>query len=176
MKGFSRKCFTPNSRMPATVRERSDAVGSAALRELTVRVDEKTLEDPYWIPATKGYRIVTRPGALPDIELPVVETGALDGTVFLAGSDRPVPGMNLELVDSCGVVVATAVSSYDGFYVFERIRPDVYTVRTAEPSRLMVDPRHVRLVVEDPFLMNLDLAARRVERESSVPAPTTDTL
>ena len=47
----------------------------------------------------------------------------------------------MELVDSAGKVVATAMSDFDGFFLFERVAYGTYTVRisaeTAAAAKLM---------------------------------------
>jgi hypothetical protein len=148
-------------------RAATDAMGQIlvadmqSLRKQSVRIDETSLVDPYWVPVHKGFALVARPGAVPEILLPVLETGAIDGVVRLADNGREVPGMDLELVAADGTVERTATSSYDGFYVFERVRPGSYTIRTSPDDRLAIEPVSVAVEVEDPFIMDLDLRAHR---------------
>jgi len=148
-------------------RRGTDAMGQIlvadmqALRSQPVRIDETSLEDPYWVPVHKGCALVSRPGAVPEIVLPVLETGAIDGVVRLADNGREVPGMELELVGSDGDVERTATSSYDGFYVFERVRPGRYTIRTSADDRFAIEPVDVDVDVDDPFVIDLGLRAHR---------------
>jgi hypothetical protein len=60
-----------------------------------------------------------------------------------------------------GVVLGVSVSSFDGFYVFERVRPGSYTVRSAADSRMEVAPSSTVVSIEDPFVVGLDLTAQR---------------
>jgi hypothetical protein len=46
-------------------------------------------------------------------------------------------GLDLELVDAAGKVVATARTDFDGFFLFERVAYGRYTVRVASQSAII---------------------------------------
>ena len=48
-----------------------------------ITVDSSSLEDPYWILAEKGVGVITRPGVPVRLDFPVLETGEVEGTVYL---------------------------------------------------------------------------------------------
>lgn len=107
-----------------------------AHRRIALLLAEGTLEDPYWLSSNPGRQVVSRPGHTDLVEFPVVATGEIDGTVFLTLEDgkKAVGGVGLELVDADGTVVAEGDSQYDGFYLFEKVRPGSYQLRIARSA------------------------------------------
>ena len=61
-------------------------------------------------------------------------TGAISGTVSVDNTHAPLAGVTVELVDSLGVVVASAVTAADGTYTLPNLAPGVYTVRETIPT------------------------------------------
>jgi hypothetical protein len=122
---------------------RSNADGLAYLTRLTPRqyadiaLDTSTLEDPQWLPAVKGLRILPRPGKVQTIDFPVVMTGEVDGTVYLqeGGKTRGIGNALVELVDDQGRVAASGLSASDGYYIIPAVRPGHYRARIS-PEQL----------------------------------------
>src|SRR6185369_3832125 len=122
---------------------RSNADGLAYLTRLTPRqyadiaLDTSTLEDPQWLPTAKGVRILPRPGKVQTIDFPVAMTGEVDGTVYLkeGGKTRGIGNALVELVDDRGGVAASGLSSSDGYYVIQAVRPGHYKARIS-PAQL----------------------------------------
>ncbi|MEW6044958.1 MAG: LysM peptidoglycan-binding domain-containing protein [Bacillota bacterium] len=122
---------------------RTDEKGVAMLTGLTpyhvniVELSPATLEDPMWRPAVQGFGIIPRPGATLALDYPVIVAGEVSGTAYLLHSDgaRQVSGMELELVNPQGEVVTRTKSAFDGFFLFEDVRPGDYEVRIA-PSQV----------------------------------------
>ena len=85
------------------------------------------------------------------VNFPVYLAGEIDGTVFSNsdGRHREVANVEIELVAEDGEVVARSKSQFDGFYLFERVRPGRYTVRAAPEVAarrgLVIEPRVVEL-------------------------------
>lgn len=137
---------------------RTNASGVAWLDRLPTRVpldvalDVQTLEDPFWQPLRKGVRIVARPGHAATIDLPVVQTSEIDGTVYLQdqGGRRGVGNVVIELVDSTGTVVAQVRSSSDGYYVLAGVVQGRYTLRVS-PQQL----GQLGLAAPDPRLIDI---------------------
>lgn len=121
-----------------------------AYRDMNLTISPQSLEDPYWVSDPEGYRIRPRPGYTTIVDFPVVVTGEVDGTVYLQrdGAMTEVADVALQLVGDDGSVVGETTSVFDGFFLFEFVRPGRY--------RLRVDPEQ---------LARLDLAA---EGERSV--------
>jgi len=97
----------------------------------TILVDESTLPDPFLKPIYEGVRISGHPGAHALVEFPVTYTGDVEGTVSLLerGYKRALGGVKLVLVDQSRHEIAHATTGYDGYYLFQKLRPGWYEVR-----------------------------------------------
>jgi len=113
------------------------ATGISPFRPVNVTIDKKSLEDPFWTPATDGVSIVPRPGVIGVVDFPVLTSGEIDGTVYRKKGQwaSEVSDVVLQLVDEKGKVVRETSSSYDGFYLFDFVRPGKYAVRV-EPEQM----------------------------------------
>ena len=98
-----------------------------------VGVDASTLADPFLVPAEEGLVIVPRPGIAAEITLAVLASGEVEGTV-LSPAGTELAGITLELVDAGGRVVATTLSEFDGFFLFEKVPYGRYRLRVAPKS------------------------------------------
>ncbi|WP_090018515.1 MSCRAMM family protein [Limimonas halophila] len=118
--------------------EPTDADGTATLRgfntldDQAITIRTRSLRNPFWLPKHEGYRVVPRAGRTPKLTIPVNRTGAVDGTVRIAESEEPIPGIPLKLVDPNGDTVATTTSSYGGFFAFDRLRYGDYELRLGD--------------------------------------------
>lgn len=108
-----------------------------AYRDLDLTISPQSLEDPYWVPDPEGYRIRPRPGNTIIVDFPVVVTGEVDGTVYLqdGGTTLEVADVALQLVAADGTVVGKTESVFDGFFLFEFVRPGRYRLRV-DPDQL----------------------------------------
>ncbi|HTL99057.1 MAG TPA: hypothetical protein VL181_09675 [Holophagaceae bacterium] len=146
-----------------------------------VLLNTSTLPDPMMQPEGDGFTFIPRAGHTTMLDLPVIQTGDVNGTVYLevAGIARPLPGMTVELVGADGQVAASARSAYDGYYELQNFRPGRYTLRINSED---VQRRHFEL----PAGRDLDLSGEKLERdgedwklrragspEDSAPAPAT---
>lgn len=96
-----------------------------------VVVNPSTLPDPMMQPGGEGFTFIPRAGHTTRLDLTVIQTGDVNGTVYLDGPSgaRPFPGVTLELVGADGQVAASARSAYDGYYELQNFRPGAYTLR-----------------------------------------------
>lgn len=103
-------------------------------RETGISVNPATIEDPQLVSALKGLRLIPRPGNVTQIDFPLVQTGEIDGTVYLVnkGRKRGVGNVLVELVDKDGKVVAETRSGSDGFFVVVEVLPGEYSLRVGE--------------------------------------------
>lgn len=103
-------------------------------RETGISVNPATIEDSQLVPALKGLRLIPRPGNVTQIDFPLVQTGEIDGTVYLVnkGRKRGVGNVLVELVDKDGKVVAETRSGSDGFFVVVEVLPGEYSLRVGE--------------------------------------------
>ncbi len=157
--------------------------GLSSYRPTPLALDVKTLEDPYWLSTREGYEVVPRPGKTILLEFPVVPTGEIDGTVFLRRGDvqREVSNVRLELVDSKGEVVHEVKSAFDGFFLFELVRPGRYALRVSpeqgERLNLVLPPaREIVITGEGEIVSGIDIVLERAgekerhRRDSAPPA------
>lgn len=106
--------------------------GLAPFQPVLVGVDLASLDDPFLVPASKGVVVVPRPGVVTEVLLPISPSGEVEGTLLTPGG-TPQAGAELELVDGKGAVVATTVSEYDGFFLFDRVPYGKYRLRLTAP-------------------------------------------
>jgi hypothetical protein len=102
-----------------------------------VGIDESSLDDPFLVPATRGVVVVPRPGVFTEVLLPVSPSGEVEGTL-LSPSGTEQQGVTLELIDKRGAVAATAISEFDGFFLFDRVAYGSYRLRIAGDSARML--------------------------------------
>mgnify|MGYP003579298166 CR=1 FL=1 len=79
--------------------------------------------------------VVPRPGIPAIVEIPLVGGGDIEGAI-LKSAELGFEGLDLELVDPAGKVVAVARTDFDGFFLFDRV---LGTVTLA--GRLGTSPR-----------------------------------
>lgn len=122
---------------------RTDAGGLAWIGRLApnqhadIGIDAATLEDPQWVAASKGMRIVPRAGKVAQLEFAVVVTGEIDGTAYLSNGTvkRPAGDLEVELVDGAGQVAGVTQTTSDGYYVLAGVAPGQYRLRIS-PAQL----------------------------------------
>ena len=106
--------------------------GISKNRPTDMRVDIGTLEDPFWEPSRNERSMLPRAGHVEFVDIPVITTGEIDGTVMMKrkdGTEKPIPNVPVQLVDNKGNVIKEVRSEYDGFYLFEGLSPNNYFVR-----------------------------------------------
>lgn len=166
----------------STIRDsKTDANGVALLtglqgyQPIDVSVVESSLEDPLWIPEKKGFRLMPRVGSALMLDVPIIATGEISGTVRLneSGVLRECPGAKIELVDGTGNVIMAVQSEYDGFFMLSKVLPGKYALRLAADQMAFADCVAASRTLEVPaagaYLDGLDIALVRGE---SSPATT----
>ncbi len=114
-----------------------------------VALDPARLADPFDAPGDAGVAAVPRAGLVTPVELAIVRTATVDGTLARAG--RPLAGEEVALVDRQGVVVHRLRTEFDGYFSFERVKLGQYQLRllrggtdcTAEP--IVIGPERLAL-------------------------------
>ncbi len=107
--------------------------GLANYVPVTVGIDTSSLGDPTLTPRQALQVVTPRPGIAADVEIALVGAGDIEGAVVKDGGEG-FEGLDLELVDAAGKVVATTRTDYDGFFLFERVAYGKYSVRIAAAS------------------------------------------
>jgi hypothetical protein len=110
--------------------------GLANYMPVTVGVDTSSLDDPMLAPKNALQVVVPRPGIAAEVEIALVGAGDIEGAIVRDGGDG-FEGLEVELLDSAGKVVASTRSDFDGFFLFERVAYGRYAVRlSAETARI----------------------------------------
>jgi len=107
--------------------------GLAPFHAVTVGIDESSLSDPMLVPKKALQLVVPRPGVPADVEIGLVGGGDVEGALVKNGGIG-FEGVDLELVDSSGKVIATSRTDFDGFFLFERVAYGSYTIRVSQAS------------------------------------------
>ncbi len=131
-------------------------ISTSSGRVANVGVSSRSIDDPYLVAESPGYSIYPRPGVIHRLEFPLVETGAIDGTLFYTNG-RPVAGLDLQLLDENGVVVSSSQTGGDGYYTFERIVPGVYNIQADPQSGFNIPATIVNLTPDELFQFGNDI-------------------
>ena len=100
---------------------------------LTIGIDATSLSDPMFVPRKALQVVVPRPGVPAQVEFGLVGAGDIEGAIVKNGG-MGFEGLDLQLVDADGNVVAATRTDYDGFFLFERAPFGTYTLRVAPES------------------------------------------
>jgi len=137
--------------------------GLTAYRPLDITLDSASLDDPAWLPATPGWRILPRPGQTTMLQFPIVMTGEIDGTVYLQKGEhqRPAAGVKLQLLDNKKRIIQHTETAFDGFYLFSGVPLGDYHVQIEaaqlDKLGLATDSVHqVHLDNEQPVISGQD--------------------
>ena len=110
--------------------------GLANYVPVTVGIDTSSLADPMLAPKRALQVVVPRPGVAAEVDIALVGAGDIEGAIVRDGGDG-FEGLDVELLDATGRLVATTRTDYDGFFLFERVAYGRYTIRlTAESARI----------------------------------------
>ena len=107
--------------------------GLTAYTPVTVGIDATSLENPMLVPKKALQVVVPRPGVPAEVEIGLVGGGDIEGALVKNGG-LGLEGLDLELLDALGKVVAVARTDFDGFFLFERVPYGTYSIRVASES------------------------------------------
>lgn len=102
--------------------------GLQAFQPVAVGIDTGSLADPALAPRKALQVIVPRPGVAAQLEIGLVGSGDIEG-VLVKQDGSGFEGLDIELLDATGQVVATTRSDFDGFFLFERVAYGQYRLR-----------------------------------------------
>ena len=115
---------------------------------IAIGIDTSTLNDPSLAPKKALQVIVPRPGVAAKLEIGLVGAGDIEG-MLVRNDGRGFEGLDVELLDEAGKVVASGRSDYDGFFLFERVAYGRYTLRlTTDSSKIAGVERAIGKVME----------------------------
>ncbi len=124
--------------------------------------------NPFYVSTVDGYAALLRPATVLDVNIPIVESGAIDGTAYFSDG-QPAIGLQVELVDKGGEVVNKVFTAFDGFYNFEYVKPGDYIVRANSSQKVFVPPRSVSVNSDELFVYGVDLEIlEQIEETQSV--------
>jgi len=98
------------------------------------------------------------------VQLPLIETGAIDGTLSWQGDREPIGGLSLQLMNAAGDIIKESKTGADGYFTFERIPPDSYTIRANPESGLNIPFKYVELTPDNLFQFGVDINAVDLNR------------
>ena len=107
--------------------------GLATYAPMAVGIDRSSLSDPMLAPKKAIQVVVPRPGIPAEVDIALVGAGDIEGAIVKNGG-LGFEGLDLELLDAGGKVVATTRTDFDGFFLFERAPYGRYTIRIAQES------------------------------------------
>ena len=98
-----------------------------------VGIDQSSLADPLLVPRNALQVVIPRPGVPAEVEIGLVGGGDVEGAIVRSGG-LGVEGLDLEIVDGAGRVIATTRTDFDGFFLFERVPYGEYRIRLSSAS------------------------------------------
>ena len=112
---------------------------------VTIRVDRTSFDDPYWITMEDTIEVISRPGAPILLDFPILETGEIDGIVYIKKNNelREASNVELELVDQKGKIIKKTKSVFDGFYLFDLVPMGSYLVRISKEQLKRLELKNV---------------------------------
>jgi hypothetical protein len=113
---------------PTDKRGHAVVEGLNPYEKVLIGIDESTLPDPFLVPVKAGIVVSPRPGVPAKLEIGVAPTGSVEGEIH-GFEDTARAGVQLELVDSAGRVVASALSEFDGYFLVERVPYGTYRLQ-----------------------------------------------
>ena len=109
------------------------SAGCSPIRPIAVGIDTSAWPIRHWRRRKALQVIVPRPGVAAQLEIGLVGAGDIEG-VLVKDDGSGFEGLDVEVIDATGKVVATARSDFDGFFLFERVAYGRYRFRLAEDS------------------------------------------
>jgi hypothetical protein len=115
---------------PTDKRGHAVVEGLNPYEKVLIGIDESTLPDPFLIPTKAGVVISPRPGVPAKLEIGVAPTGSVEGEIH-GLEDTARAGVQIELIDPAGKVVASALSEFDGYFLVERVPYGTYRLQVS---------------------------------------------
>ncbi len=146
-----------------------------------IELDLDSVADPFLIPDYKGLTTLAHSGGVVDLDFPFFYAGEIEGLVVRdEAMQHPMRNIGLELLDSTGQRVATAVSEFDGYYLLQRVRPGSYTLGIVEATvpgddYIIPPPQKVGVPLLGDFVQGPTFILKRIGKETEVVAAPVDT-
>ena len=103
-----------------------DGFRSSSLTNL--KLDEGSLEDPFWKNQFPQSAVVSHGGALQHLDIPIVPTVEVEGSVLLETRDgeRPLAGIPVQVTNHNHELMEHTLTEFDGFYIVAGLPPGEY--------------------------------------------------
>lgn len=97
----------------------------------SITLESKSLADPYWRSDFVKAHVVSHPGGLQQLDIPIQQTVEVEGSLYIKSQNTPLPlsGIPIDITNSEGAVVANMVTEFDGYFLAEGLVPGVYSMR-----------------------------------------------
>ncbi|HHJ81211.1 MAG TPA: hypothetical protein ENJ65_06215, partial [Candidatus Tenderia electrophaga] len=148
-------------------RTKTNANGTAYLTGLSpnkttdIRLDHNSLPDIDMNATHAGNSVQPRPAQWITIDFPVVTTGEVDGTLYQLRDNKrlPLPGVMIELRNARNEVTDFRISGHDGFFLFDRVPYDSYTLTLNEKyqNKLLQPAPEFQLQKNNPNQLDIKL-------------------
>jgi hypothetical protein len=131
--------------------------GLRAYQAADIRISETTLENPLLISKLLGLRINPRPGTIQTIDLAVVATAEVSGTISIQEDKglRPATGVLVEVVDLSGKILQKQRTAYDGYFNLSRVPVGSHIVRVCVDGTTV--SKRIVVPSEGAYLDGVDL-------------------
>jgi hypothetical protein len=151
--------------------------GLAPFIPVLIGIDTDSLPDPFVQPSSSGVVVTPRPGVPIRVELPLVAAGEIAGSL-LRDDGKSLSGIKLELLDKNDRVIRTALTEYDGYFLYESVPYGQYRLRVAPSVAAVVklDSAIAKVAVLDKANPTVDLGpvtVKQVEQFAAVDTNTT---
>lgn len=141
----------PNVKLIVNGRESpsvTDADGVAVITNLapyqksTITVDDQDVSDLALVPQWMDKKIVLRPGAVRNIEIPFARRGGIEGQVAIV---RPTNRYTVRLVDNNGATVATTHTDASGGFIIDGVKYGDYMLQVIDSKNTMVGQMEITI-------------------------------
>ncbi|MFK8020779.1 MAG: hypothetical protein AB8B86_13485 [Pseudomonadales bacterium] len=106
-------------------------------------LEKESLADPYWRTEFERARIVSHPGGLQHLDIPVAVTSEAEGSIALdlGVAQRPLGGIPMIARTKEGKIIAEIISEFDGYFILEGLLPGSYWLEVSPEAlaRFSVD-------------------------------------
>lgn len=136
-----------------------------------ITIDRESLFNEFMVSRHDGYYTILRAVTEPFIDIPVIETGAIDGTIYYA--DKKAAGgtrltlINLENTEETqdhNIVQETVADAF-GFYNFDFVKPGEYEIQVHSSHEFSVQPVRVRVTSDRLFHYGTDIQVLEQAKE-----------
>ncbi|MFC4699874.1 hypothetical protein ACFO4O_06880 [Glaciecola siphonariae] len=137
-----------------------------AFKTTDIEIDASSISDPFIVPALMGISVTPRAAFVDMIDFPLLNSGEIDGVVYISDSNQqksPAAYINLDLFDKDHQLVESTRTEFDGFYLFDGIKPGKYYIK---PS--MQDATSNGLIESAPKWLNLEHAGSFISNEDII--------